>query len=56
VTTNTSGRSVVYEVEVAEEDLGQVIGRRGRTANALRTIVGSVRKDDGTRHTIEIMS
>jgi predicted RNA-binding protein YlqC (UPF0109 family) len=30
---------VVLELEVAEEDLGRVIGRGGRVANALRTVI-----------------
>lgn len=30
---------VVLELEVAEDDLGRVIGRGGRIANALRTVV-----------------
>jgi uncharacterized protein len=30
---------VVLELEVAEEDLGRVIGRGGRVANALRTVM-----------------
>jgi predicted RNA-binding protein YlqC (UPF0109 family) len=30
--------NLVYEISVAEEDLGRVIGRGGRVANAIRTI------------------
>lgn len=29
---------LVYEITVAEDDLGRVIGKRGRVANAIRTI------------------
>ena len=32
------GDSVTYEVTVAEDDLGKVIGKQGRVANALRTV------------------
>jgi hypothetical protein len=32
-------RSVIFEVRVSEEDLGKVIGKGGRIANALRTLV-----------------
>ncbi len=32
------GRSTTYEVTVAENDLGKVIGKNGRVANALRTV------------------
>ena len=29
---------LIYEITVAEDDLGRVIGKRGRVANAIRTI------------------
>ena len=32
------GSSVTYEVTVAPDDLGKVIGKQGRVANALRTV------------------
>lgn len=32
-------RSIIFEVRVAEDDLGKVIGKGGRIANALRTLV-----------------
>lgn len=49
------GHAIVYRIEVADNDLGQVIGRRGRVANALRTVVAAGR-GDGARHTVEIVS
>jgi predicted RNA-binding protein YlqC (UPF0109 family) len=36
-------------VRVHPEDLGRVIGRAGRTAKALRTVVGALADDDGVR-------
>ena len=38
--TNRRGRTV--EVHVHPEDLGKVIGRGGRTAKALRTVIGAL--------------
>lgn len=38
--TGRRGRTI--EVHVSPEDLGKVIGRGGRTATALRTLVGSI--------------
>lgn len=35
-------RGPLVEVRVHPDDLGKVIGRRGRTATALRTVVGAV--------------
>ncbi|MBU3690993.1 MAG: KH domain-containing protein [Solirubrobacterales bacterium] len=37
---------LVYEVTVAEDDLGRVIGRGGRVAKALRTVARAAAQDD----------
>lgn len=52
-----SGESiVVYEVSVAEEDLGKVIGKGGRIANAMRTIVKAAAAKTDRKATVEILS
>jgi hypothetical protein len=47
VSERTLRRGNVLEVRVHPDDLGKVIGRGGRTARALRTVVGSLA---GGRH------
>ncbi len=42
VRDSTSRRGRTLEVRVHPEDLGKVIGRGGRTAKALRTVIGAV--------------
>ncbi len=42
VTARTLRRGRVLEVRVHPEDLGKVIGRGGRTAKALRTVMGAL--------------
>jgi len=42
VDMRTLRRGSVLEVRVHPEDLGKVIGRNGRTARALRTVVGAL--------------
>ena len=42
VATKTLRRGELLEVRVHPEDLGRVIGRGGRTARALRTVVGAL--------------
>ncbi len=42
VTARTLRRGSVLEVRVHPDDLGKVIGRNGRTARALRTVVGAL--------------
>ncbi|MGE5532146.1 MAG: KH domain-containing protein [Bacteroidota bacterium] len=46
----------VYEVTVAPNDLGKVIGRHGRIANALRNVVKAAAMKDNKRATVEILS
>ena len=42
VVAKSSPRGEVLEVRVNPEDLGRVIGRSGRTASALRTVMGAL--------------
>jgi predicted RNA-binding protein YlqC (UPF0109 family) len=48
-------RDVVLELAVNADDLGKVIGKRGRTAKALRTLVKSAGALDGENVTVEIL-
>jgi predicted RNA-binding protein YlqC (UPF0109 family) len=43
------------ELEVAEDDLGRVIGRSGRTARALRTILSAAADKNGQRCSLDIL-
>lgn len=45
----------VYELEVAEVDLGKVIGRGGKTARALRTVVQACAPRSRKRTLVEIL-
>ena len=47
--------SIVLELAVARADYGNVIGRRGRTASALRTVVKAVSARQGRRVFIDIV-
>ena len=46
---------IVIELHVAEEDLGKVIGKQGRTARALRTILSAAASKVRTRALLEIL-
>ena len=46
---------LVIELTVAPEDRGRVIGRSGRTAGALRTILGAVARKHGRSCQLEIL-
>ena len=47
--------AIVYEVKVVEEDMGKVIGRQGRVAQAIRTIVKAIASKEQKRVTIEFI-
>jgi len=47
--------SVVLELSVAQDDYGNVIGRGGRTASALRTVVKTAAVRDGRRVFVDIV-
>ncbi len=48
-------RSTVLELSVAEDDLGRVIGRGGRTAKALRTLLDLAARREGRRVVLDIL-
>jgi len=48
-------RTVVLELQVAKEDLGKIIGRQGRTAKAMRTILSAASVKIKKRVVLEIM-
>lgn len=48
-------RETVLELHVHEEDLGKVIGKRGRTAKAIRTLVKAAGSLDDENVTVEIV-
>ncbi|MBA2730463.1 MAG: KH domain-containing protein [Euzebyaceae bacterium] len=46
---------IVLELRVHPEDMGKVIGKRGRTAKAIRTMVKAAATREGTNATVEIV-
>ena len=45
---------VVYHIRVSPDDMGRVIGKQGRIANAIRTLVRSVASRTGEKVVVEI--
>jgi predicted RNA-binding protein YlqC (UPF0109 family) len=54
VTEHVEGDEVMLTLNVAEEDMGMVIGKRGKIAKAIRTIMKTVAKLDDKKVTVEI--
>jgi uncharacterized protein len=48
-------REIIFEVTVAPDDLGKIIGREGRTARALRTLLSATSARDDKRAVLEIL-
>lgn len=55
VTVTETETTVILELSVAKEDVGKVIGKQGRIARALRTIVKASAVRDGKRVVVEIV-
>jgi predicted RNA-binding protein YlqC (UPF0109 family) len=55
VTEHSRGNSTTLELEVAQEDMGRVIGKNGRVANAMRVLVRVVAAKQGQRVTLDII-
>ncbi len=47
--------ATIYELSVAPDDMGRVIGKQGRVANAMRTLLRVAAVKDGKRVTLEIV-
>ena len=51
----TTQQTLVLELRVAKEDLGKVIGKKGRTAQAMRTILSCASAKEKKRGILEIV-
>ncbi len=48
-------KSIIFEVKVAEKDMGRVIGRQGRLAKSIRTVMKSVAAKEQKKINIEFI-
>jgi predicted RNA-binding protein YlqC (UPF0109 family) len=55
VTEETDEQGVILKLQVADEDKGRVIGKQGRIAAAMRTLIRVKAAKAGTRATLEIV-
>ena len=55
VTEKQEGKTTVIEVHVADNDMGKVIGRQGRIAKEIRTLMRSVAQRQGKRISVDIV-
>ncbi len=55
ITEVVGDKITIYELRAAKSDIGKVIGKRGRTAGAIRTILNAVSARQGKRAVLEII-
>lgn len=55
VTEINGEKTVVYELRVGQGDLGKIIGKEGRTAKAIRTLITAASMKAGKRAVLEIL-
>ncbi len=55
VTQNRNGSQTRLELHVAKEDMGRIIGKSGRVANAIRTLLRVTSARDGQQVTLDVM-
>ena len=55
VTEVEGEKTTVYELRVSQSDLGKVIGKQGKTAREMRTILGAAGTKVGKRCVLEIL-
>lgn len=48
-------QSIIIELQVAPEDMGKIIGKQGRIAKAIRTVVKAAAIKDNKRVVVEIL-
>ena len=56
VTQTSEDNKVVIQLKVAQEDMSKIIGRQGRIAKALRTVVKAAAVREGLNVVVEIVS
>ena len=55
VTEKEDGKALVIEVKVAESDMGKVIGKQGRIAKAIRSVVKAAAAKEDKKVIVEIV-
>ena len=55
IDTVSTRSSVVHDIYLADSDIGQVLGRGGRTADAFRTICGGIYSKAGKRLILQVV-
>ena len=55
ITEASAEKSVIFEVKVADTDMGKIIGREGKIAAAIRTVMKSLAAKEQKKVTVEFI-
>ena len=55
ITEDSSGKNVTITVQVAEGDMGKLIGREGRTVKAIRSLLYAASQKHGRRFLLDVV-
>ena len=55
ITENTNAKSICYEVKVAKDEMGKVIGKQGKMAKSIRSVMKAISVKEHKRVTIEFL-
>ena len=55
ITEKTEAKSICYEVKVAKDDMGKVIGKQGKMAKAIRSIIKAIAVKEHKKVNIEFL-
>ena len=55
INEKSNAKSICYEVKVAKEDMGKVIGKQGKMANAIRVLMKSIAGKENKKVNIEFL-
>ena len=53
ITENDDGKTILFNVKVAKSDMGKIIGKQGRMARAIRTVVKATATKEHKRANVE---
>ena len=56
ITETSDNKTITLEVKVAEQDMGKVIGKQGKIAKAIRTVMKSLAAKDHKKVSIEFIN
>lgn len=55
ITETSKDKSIVYEIKVDASDIGKIIGKQGRIAKAIRTLIKAIATKENKKVIIEIL-